>query len=108
MISMPYGVQVSLYIVLYITEKRDFLCMFTGTYFFLFSELAFSNALDAQHTKVDNLATASIIKEEDARLTSRNESVEGNVCILIYDIQIILRLTPIFFHLKRFSIQYWF
>ena len=40
-------------------------------------ELAFSNALDAQHTKVDELATASIIKEEDARLTSRNESIEG-------------------------------
>ena len=45
---------------------------------FKISELAFSNALDAQHTKVDDLATASIIKEEDARLTSKNESIEGN------------------------------
>ena len=91
MTSMPYGVQVCFSIAVYgninyYTKKKFFAVFLRERTFYLFQELAFSNALDAQHTKVDSLATASIIKEEDARLTSRNESVEGNVfrCYIRY------------------------
>ena len=40
-------------------------------------ELSFSNALDAQHTRVDELTTASILKESNATLSSANVSTEG-------------------------------
>ena len=42
----------------------------------LFLELSFSNALDAQHTKVDDMTTASIIKESGGKWNSGNSSVE--------------------------------
>ena len=53
-------------------QKNDFSNSFIG-----FADLTFSNALDAQHTKVDEFTTASIVKESNATMSSRNVSTEG-------------------------------
>ena len=53
-------------------QKKGFSNSFIG-----FADLTFSNALDAQHTKVDEFTTASIVKESNATMSSRNVSTEG-------------------------------